>query len=192
MTYFCVSLFEIDLVKLVVGLGNPGRRYAKTRHNIGFRVADRVVKLLVPSGAKWQLDKRVSSTYITCPLKGREVVVAKPISFMNQSGIPLKALAERFKLLPQDIIVIHDDKDIILGKFKTQINRGAAGHNGVKSIISSLETQEFHRLRIGVASDNRNNMEDTVKFVLGRFGFLERGLVKTVINSAAEQIIDLI
>ena len=111
---------------------------------------------------------------------------------MNQSGIPVMALAERFKLLPQDIIVIHDDKDITLGKFKAQINRGAAGHNGIKSIISSLETQEFHRLRIGVASKNRNNMEDTVKFVLGRFGFLERGLVKTVINSAAEQIIDLI
>lgn len=179
-------------MKLVVGLGNPGRRYAKTRHNIGFRVADRVVRQLAPPGAKWQLDKRMSSICITCPIKGRDVVVAKPITFMNQSGIPVKALVEHFRLLPQDIIIIHDDKDIILGKFKAQINRGAAGHNGIKSIVSSLGTQEFHRLRIGVASNNRNKMEDTVKFVLSRFGFLERGLVKTVINSAAEQIIDLI
>jgi len=145
-------------LKLVVGLGNPGRRYAKTRHNIGFRVADRVVKLLAPSGAKWQLDKRLSSIYITCPLKGRDVVVAKPITFMNQSGISVKALAELFRLRPQDIIIIHDDKDILLGKFKAQINRGAAGHNGIKSIISSLETQDFHRLRIGVGSDNGNNI----------------------------------
>ncbi len=182
----------MDFVKLVVGLGNPGKKYAKTRHNIGFRVVDQIVESLVPSGRKWHLDERLSSTYIICPIKARDVIIAKPTTFMNESGLVVKALAEHFGLLPEDIMIVHDDKDIILGEYKIQINRGAAGHNGIKSIISHLGTQKFHRLRVGIANTNKKKMKDKVKFVLGRFGLFERSLVKKVVNNTSEQIINLI
>lgn len=180
------------MIRMIVGLGNPGRKYARTRHNIGFRVVDQVARRLMSDKTEWQVDEKSSASYITGSVHGRDLIVAKPMTYMNHSGKAVKALVERFGIVPGEMIVVHDDKDISLGELKFQENRGAAGHNGIKSIISNLGTKDFKRLRVGIASRNPAKMKDTVKFVLGRFGILEYSRVKAAVNQASSQLLDRI
>jgi PTH1 family peptidyl-tRNA hydrolase len=131
-------------MKLVVGLGNPGEKYAKSRHNVGFAVIDRLVKGLV---ATPQVDKRSESIIFKL---GNEAILQKPQTFMNVSGKAVASLSEYYKIEPKDIMVVHDEVDLPFGEIKHQFDRGAAGHNGVESVIKALGTQEFNRLRVGV------------------------------------------
>lgn len=179
-------------MKLVVGLGNPGKKFAMTRHNMGFLVLDRLVERLAPPGAEWQMHEELKSAWIVCATNGLDVVIAKPTTYMNHSGQAVKAVLDHFELSPTDIVVVHDDKDIMLGDIKVQKSRGAAGHNGIKSIIASLGSGDFQRVRVGIASKNEKKMEDTVKFVLGRFGWFERGRVKAAVAEAAEHVLKLV
>jgi len=149
---------------LIVGLGNPGRKFQKTRHNIGSRVIDELKSL---------------------NLKG--IILVKPQVYMNQSGSAVKGLIKKYKLGVENLIVVHDDIDLLLGKIRIVKNRGAAGHKGVESIIKSLGTKNFVRFRIGICpkTDKPKRPE---KFVLQKFNKKEGEIIKKVIKKTATAI----
>jgi peptidyl-tRNA hydrolase, PTH1 family len=140
-------------VKLVVGLGNPGEQYARSRHNTGFMVVDYLVKgkILSPS-----IDKKSDSIIYKM---GEEAVFQKPQTFMNLSGRSVAALANFYKIETTNILVVHDEVDLPFGEIKHQFDRGPAGHNGVISVIQSLGSQEFHRLRVGIGRPENSSFE---------------------------------
>ncbi|MFA7245319.1 MAG: aminoacyl-tRNA hydrolase [Candidatus Magasanikbacteria bacterium] len=180
-------------MKLIVGLGNPGKKYEKTRHNVGFMVLDELHKNLLSFGiTPWELSKKFNALVCGCSLKGDKIILAKPLTFMNSSGEAVQNIGHFYKLNQKDILVVHDDKDILLGEIKIQENRGPAGHNGIKSIIEHIGTQDFSRVRIGIASDNKNKMKDIPKFVLNKFGFLEKKKLQASISEAIEKIMEII
>ncbi|KKQ27160.1 MAG: Peptidyl-tRNA hydrolase [Candidatus Magasanikbacteria bacterium GW2011_GWC2_37_14] len=180
-------------MKLIIGLGNPGKEYLKTRHNVGFMVLDALQKKLVLSGASnWELSKKFNAEICGLTLNNEKIVLTKPLTFMNNSGEAVQLIAHFYKLTVKDLIVVHDDKDLKLGDIRVQKDRSDAGHNGVKSIIEHLKTQNFIRVRVGIASENEKKMKDTAKFVLNKFGLLERKKVEEVINRSLEEILKLI
>ncbi|OGH80521.1 MAG: aminoacyl-tRNA hydrolase [Candidatus Magasanikbacteria bacterium RIFCSPLOWO2_02_FULL_44_11] len=153
-------------MKLIVGLGNPGKNYRLTRHNAGFIVVDKVQAALdLP---EFTLDKHSNAEVSKGIVNKKRVLLAKPQTFMNNSGQAVRALLDFYKLKPKDLVVVHDDKDVAIGNFKVQTNRGAAGHNGIKSLFEHLGTQDFLRLRVGVAPKDKQ-ISDTADFVLSRF-----------------------
>ncbi|MBT3690026.1 aminoacyl-tRNA hydrolase [bacterium] len=174
-------------MKLIIGLGNPGKQYEKTRHNIGFMVLDALA-----GNENWNNDKKAKGLFIKTKVNNTDVELIKPQTFMNESGFTVAYAIRKHNIDPKDVIVIHDDKDLLLGEYKIQNNRGPAGHNGVKSIIKHLKTQDFTRIRVGVASDNPRKMSDTSKFVLNKFGLFEKKKVKEVINKVIQEINNLI
>lgn len=183
-------------MKLIIGLGNPGKRYIKTRHNIGWLILDELVnqeQLITNNQNSWQENKKAKALYLKTKINGQPVELLKPQTFMNDSGYSVAQAAKNHNLdVKTDIIVIHDDKDIALGKIKVQIDRSSAGHKGVQSIIQQLGTQNFTRLRVGIANANQNQMREADKFVLSKFGLLEKKKLKQAINEAVEKIRQLI
>lgn len=180
-------------MKLIVGLGNPGKEYEKTRHNIGFMVVDAFHKTLSSHDISgWELSKKFNAQIAGCVYQKEKILLAKPMTFMNESGQSVGLIAHYYHILPKDIIVVHDEKDIPLGEIKIQENRGDAGHNGVKSITQHLGSKAYTRIRIGVAAKNKRKMKDTAAFVLGRFGLLERPVVDTVMKESIIHIEKLI
>jgi PTH1 family peptidyl-tRNA hydrolase len=135
---------------LIVGLGNPGLEYVWTPHNAGFMAIDRIAQQV---GVEVH-NRRCRATTATCRIAGRAVVLAKPETFMNLSGAAVAALVEEFEVDPaQDLLVIYDELDLVLGTFKIRERGTPAGHNGARSVTSALGTQEWLRLRIGVGQD---------------------------------------
>jgi len=133
-------------VKLIVGLGNPGSRYADTRHNVGFRVIDSV-------GASNHIVLRnqlPTAVYGEGTIEAQAVVLALPLTYMNANGKSVSDLCTRFLIPPNDLIVVHDDLDLPLGRVKLKLTGGDAGHHGVQSVIAHLGTGEFLRIRIGI------------------------------------------
>ncbi|MBI5222127.1 MAG: aminoacyl-tRNA hydrolase [Candidatus Magasanikbacteria bacterium] len=180
-------------MKLIIGLGNPGKTYAKTRHNAGFMVLDKLRdKLKKNNISDWELSKKFNAEVCGCVVKNNKIVLAKPMTFMNDSGQAVQLIAHFYKLTPSDLIVVHDDKDIKLGEIKVQTDKSSAGHNGAQSIIDHIGTQNFTRVRVGVAPENPKKMSDTAKFVLNRFGLFERKKVDAVLNTAVEEILKII
>ena len=180
-------------MKLIVGLGNPGKKYEKTRHNVGFIVLEELHKQLLSFGINdWELSKKFNAYICGCSINGEKIILAKPMTFMNKSGEAVQNIGHYYKMHQKDIIVVHDDKDIMLGEIKIQVNRGPAGHNGIKSIIEFIGTQDFTRVRIGIASENKNKMKDIPKFVLNKFGILEKKKLQANINEAIEKIMGII
>ena len=146
-------------MKLVVGLGNPGREYDNTRHNIGFMVLDSFL-----SG--FTLEKKFQAMILKKKIGEEEVLFVKPVTSMNLSGNAVSKIVHYYHLSFQDILVIQDDLDMDLGKVKLKLNSSSGGHNGIKSIIHSIGTQDFCRLKIGIAHDRKL---DTVSYVLQKF-----------------------
>lgn len=180
-------------MKLIVGLGNPGKKYAKTRHNIGFVVLDKLKEALQKYGlSDWELSKKFNAQICGGAINNQKILLAKPMTFMNLSGLAVGLIAHYYKIAPNDIIVIHDDKDIKLKEIKLQTNRGSAGHNGVRSIIENIGSPDFTRVRIGIASENKKKMDNTAKFVLKKFSLWEKKALKQVIDYAVSEIIKLI
>lgn len=147
-------------MKLIVGLGNPGNEYEKTRHNVGFMAID---KYCLKEGLSFK--KKFSGLYINTKIDEEEVIFLKPQLYMNLSGEIVKKFADFFKIPNEDILVIHDDMDFNVGTLKLKSDGSSAGHNGIKNIINNLHTEKFKRLRIGI-SKNENN---TIEYVLGKF-----------------------
>lgn len=175
-------------MKLIVGLGNPGKDYALTRHNVGFMALDRLATL---EGDTFKPEKKCQAEVCKTSLNGRRVVLAKPTTFMNNSGITVRALLDFYKIKASDVIVIHDDKDFPLGDTKVQTDRGAGGHNGVLSIIEHLGTKAFTRIRIGVAPTDREII-DTADFVLGKFTSAEQKTLVDVLDHVVTNTLALI
>ena len=146
-------------MKLIFGLGNPGSEYANTRHNIGFIMLDDYI-------GEYKWSKKFNGLYIEKNINGEKYVFVKPLSFMNLSGGVVSSFVNYYKVSYKDIIVIHDDLDLPVGKIRIKVNSSAGGHNGVKDIIKSLNTQEFMRIKVGI-SNNKNI--DTKDYVLGKF-----------------------
>lgn len=131
-------------MKIIIGLGNPGKKYERTRHNFGFMAVDFLREKI--GAADFKLNKRCNAEIV----KTDEIIFAKPQTFMNNSGEAATKLLSFFKLSPADLTIIHDDLDLEFGKTKTGMGRGSAGHNGVKSIIDRLGTNNFARIRLGI------------------------------------------
>ena len=136
-------------MKLIVGLGNPGRKYEKTRHNYGFLAIDHL-RDFFKSFEAWTSDKRAETLISKGEIAGQELILAKPQTFMNLSGTAVAALADFYKIAISDIWVIHDDFDLPLGMIRVNHSSSAAGHKGVKSIIDALGTKDFLRFRLGI------------------------------------------
>lgn len=180
-------------MKLIVGLGNPGKEYQKTRHNIGFMVMDALHDQLDDDlTSEWELSKKFNAEIAIFTIEQEKIFLIKPMTFMNDSGATVGLLSHYYHILPHDLIVIHDDKDLPLGTVRIQTNRGPAGHNGIKSIIAHIGTQDFQRMRIGVAPQNPKRMSDVGKFVLGKFGLFEKKTVEDVIQRSIEEIKNII
>jgi PTH1 family peptidyl-tRNA hydrolase len=168
-------------MKLIVGLGNPGKAYANNRHNVGFRCLDYLAKAHHIPLAMRKGKAKVGVGEVA----EKKVVLAKPRTFMNASGQAVSLLVRHFSLPLEDLLVIHDDLDLPLGKLRIRPHGGSAGHKGVDSIISSLGSQDFPRIRIGIG---RPNDGDEVAYVLSDFTAAERGAVEEVVVRVADAI----
>ena len=164
---------------MVAGLGNPGREYAQTRHNIGFFVAQALI-----SNNRFPPEKiRSNTAYTKGLINDFNVVIARPQAYMNRSGPPLQQLASYFKIIPSNIIVVHDDLDLAFGRVLVAFNRGHGGHNGIRSTIEALGTKVFNRVRVGVGRSHGD--QGVTGHVLGRFSPAEtKDLDKLVLQSA--------
>lgn len=167
-------------MKLIVGLGNPGREYQATRHNIGFAIVD-VLARRHHIRFRSVRNKALSGEGIIC---GENVVLVKPMTYMNLSGQAVEAFVRRNHLDLSDLLVICDDVNLPLGKLRIRPKGSAGGHNGLKSIIHSLESQDFARLRVGIGSP-REKMTD---HVLSRFNRREMGIVKETVEKTADVV----
>lgn len=180
-------------MKLIVGLGNPGKKYEKTRHNVGFLVLEALHETLKSEHiSPWEHSKKFQAEIAGATIHNEKVILAKPQTFMNESGVSVAAIANFYKMNSTDIIVVHDDKDIPLGEIKVQEDRGSAGHNGIKSIIEHIGGKNFFRIRVGVANENTAKMENIADFVLSKFGLFEKGKLKLKIQHAVDEILKLI
>ncbi|GHO76276.1 peptidyl-tRNA hydrolase [Ktedonobacter sp. SOSP1-85] len=148
-------------MKLLVGLGNPGAQYERTRHNVGFRVIDALAEKL---GVRW--ERRGRAMIANATLEHEKVVLVKPITFMNNSGEAVGELQRWFKLEPEDILVVYDELDLPVGQLRVRARGSAGGHNGMKSLIQYLHTDQFPRLRVGIGRP-ANRRPDTINYVLG-------------------------
>lgn len=204
-------------MKAIVGLGNPGSKYAQTRHNIGFMALDELIKKLEPlektfwekaSFARRGLAGTGSSLAEIKQIKfgssaphrggaplGRSLLLVKPTTFMNNSGFAVSKVLNYYKINPQDLTVIHDDLDLPFGKIRVRFGGGAGGHHGVESIIEQLKTDKFLRVRLGIGEsrkindERRTTNEDRVsRYVLGNISSAERGKIKTMLKETVRTI----
>ena len=173
-------------IRLIIGLGNPGDAYEKTRHNTGFMVVEKVA-----ADFSISLDKKKFDTlYGKGALEGIEVFLAKPMTFMNNSGPPVKRLADYFRIKSKDLLVIHDDIDLALGRIKIKTAGGHGGHKGIKSLMHAFGGGDFTRLRIGVGrSAERISVTD---YVLGKFSSEEKQVLAQIIATARDAVVTII
>lgn len=165
-------------IRLVAGLGNPGAEYAHTRHNVGFMVAD---LLAHEGGLAWER----SGKWDAATAKFGDALLVKPASYMNRSGHPLFAIAQFFKIAPQEILVVLDDFSLPLGRLRIRQSGGAGGHNGLESIIAQFATEKMPRLRIGIGNAPAEAASD---YVLSNFFEEEKPLVRSTITRAADAV----
>ncbi|MCC2459925.1 aminoacyl-tRNA hydrolase [Bacillus mobilis] len=167
-------------MKLIVGLGNPGREYELTRHNIGFMAIDELAK-------RWNIslnEQKFKGVFGAGFVNGEKVILLKPLTYMNLSGESIRPLMDYYKIDVEDFVLLYDDLDIPVGKLRLRMKGSAGGHNGVKSTISHLGTQEFQRIRMGI--DRPKNGMKVVDYVLGRFTSEEIPDVGHSIEKAAD------
>lgn len=167
-------------MKLIVGLGNPGNEYKKTRHNIGFMFLE---KLEVAYGLSFSLDKQFKCLICEKIINNEKVIFCKPVTFMNLSGEAVKKVCKYYKIETSDILVIHDDLDLPVGKIRIRYNGSSGGQKGMQNIIDLLGTNEIKRIRIGISKNN-----DTISHVLGSFSYDEQILIDLTLNKALEMI----
>lgn len=169
-------------MKLIVGLGNPGREYRETRHNVGFMVADEIARR---HGLSWAMaPSQVPDAYVVKKFGAAPLLLAKPLTFMNRSGDAVAALARYYDVVPPDLLVVVDEVALPFGRLRARARGSAGGHNGLKSIVARLGTQEFPRLRLGVGrGDARKDLAD---HVLSTFDPDERAGLESFIARAAD------
>jgi len=149
---------------LVVGLGNPGREYAPTRHNVGFMVVEELARR---HGGSWR--SKFSGEVADIRLDGARLALLKPQTYMNESGRSVAAAAKFYKVEPEDLLAVHDEVDLDLGRLQARLGGGLAGHNGLRSLAAALRTPEFLRLRVGVGRPERGDRRPVADWVLSPF-----------------------
>ncbi|MEV3962729.1 aminoacyl-tRNA hydrolase [Nocardia sp. NPDC050193] len=168
---------------LVVGLGNPGSAYERTRHNVGFLVADSLAQRV---GGRFTAHKKSGADLLQARLDGRQVLIAKPRSYMNLSGRPVAALARFFSVPPTEVVVIHDELDIPFGEIRLKRGGGEGGHNGLRSVSGALTSKDYLRTRIGIGRPP--GRQDPADYVLKPFSSVERKELPTVVEQAADAV----
>ncbi len=162
-----------------MGLGNPGFRYKRTRHNIGFLIIDHLKKINESSPLVKKRNYRFNKTVFG----ERSVILAKPLTYMNRSGEAVVELAQQFKIPPGNLLVIFDDFNLPFGKLRARSKGSDGGHNGLASVIHEFGSSDFSRLRVGIGKDN---LTDTVEFVLSKFNKKEKKVLPGLIDLAAD------
>lgn len=171
---------------LIVGLGNPEEEYSNTRHNMGFNTINELAKRYNINVSK----KKFKGLYEICNIEGKKVILLKPQTFMNLSGESIKEIVEYYNIPIEKIIVIYDDMDIEKGSIKIRKKGGAGSHNGMKSIIENLNTEDFARIRIGIGKPENNY--DKINYVIGNLSKEEREALKVGVEKAAEAVIEIL
>ncbi len=175
--------------KLIVGLGNPGSKYKKTWHNMGFLVLDNLKQEY--NLLEFKLNKKFEAEISEGTINDTKVILAKPNTFMNNSGTCVSALVKFYKINIENIIIIHDDIDMELGKIRVATDSSAGGHNGIKSIIQYLNTQKFTRIKLGVSTDLIKKI-GAESYVLKKYNLFQASEVKQMIKKATESVLDLV
>ena len=175
-------------MKLIVGLGNPGKEYQKSRHNIGFMVLDELAKSL--ESTSFKKEEKFKAEISSGVFKGTKYLLAKPLTFMNLSGESVIKISQFYKISPEDIVIIYDDLDLPLGQIRIRTSGSAGTHNGMKSVVQSLATQDIPRLRIGIESRGElaPKQQETVSFVLEDFLKSEQSLVQQSLQKSEEAV----
>jgi len=174
-------------MKLIIGLGNPGKEYKNNRHNVGFIILDSICKKYKDNFPVFKEDKKLKSEISIGEINGEKIILAKPITFMNNSGISLTAIKSFYKIRLEDILIIQDDKDLEFSKIRIKDESSAGGHNGIKSIISAIGTNKIKRFKFGVANEKLDFME-TDKFVLEDFNTEEKKKINEMMEEILEEI----
>ena len=175
-------------MKLLVALGNPGRQYENTRHNAGFLVLDEMQKNL--DFPAFELNAKFNALVCEKNLGGEKIMLAKPQNFMNRSGEVVKKMLDFFKIPKENLLVLHDDLDLELGKFKISLDASAGGHNGAQNIIDNLNTQQFKRIRLGIegAEKKKTRLISGEAFVLQNFSNEELEMIKKLGGEIEKEI----
>jgi PTH1 family peptidyl-tRNA hydrolase len=170
---------EGPVVKVIVGLGNPGREYTHTRHNVGFDVVD----LFAKRRRVRILSRRCHAFVGRFESHGEEILLVKPQTFMNESGVAVAQMVREYKLDPDAFLVVYDDMDLPLGKVRIRMGGSSGGHKGMTSIIRHMRSSDFPRIRIGIGK-----RDDAVNHVLSRFNRRERGIISPALRDAADAL----
>lgn len=170
-------------MRLVVGLGNPGIEYENTRHNIGYMFLD-----YITNNQTFIINKKFNAMEYETNVKGEKILFIKPLTFMNLSGESVIKYVNYYKIKISDVLVIQDDLDMEIGKYKLMYNHGDGGHNGIKNIILNLDSREFLRLKIGISKANIN----TKDYVLGKFNSVEKNVINDVFYQLSNFIYDYV
>lgn len=172
--------------KMIAGLGNPGEKYERTRHNAGFLVVDRLSREFGIPLSKQKFDL----VYGRGTMEGADVILAKPMSYMNRSGLPIRKLSDYMGLTSEDLLVIYDDIDLTFERIKLKEKGGHGGHNGIRSLIDSFGTRDFPRLRIGIGRPEGE--KDVTNHVLGRFTAEEAEIMDSVVEMAGQVVVTVV
>lgn len=173
-------------MKLIIGLGNPGKKYENTRHNVGFMFVDNVVKNF---NGSYTLNTKLRCEQFLMTIKGEKVLFVKPITYMNLSGESIRLVVDYYKANIEDILVIYDDLDLPCGKIRLRENGSSGGHKGMQSIIDHLKTNNIKRMRIGIDYIFK---KDVIDYVLGKFSKDEMDLINDVLFKSNDIINDFI
>lgn len=183
-------------MKLIIGLGNPGDKYKNTRHNIGFEVLDVLARKLGVHGS-WFVEKKFNAEIIKInelPTTNQQLILVRPQTYMNMSGLAVSKIASFFKIDPKEIVVVHDELDLLLGHLKIRLGGSDAGHHGIESIIKELGTEQFVRVRLGIGGEKTLSGEhkkvafSAEHFVMESFHPQEHNQVKTLIKKGIKAV----
>jgi PTH1 family peptidyl-tRNA hydrolase len=167
-------------MKLIIGLGNPGEKYQKTRHNLGFMVINELAEKILPlPKTKWRMDRKTNSLLIKI---NPQLILVRPQTMMNTSGFAVAKLVSFYQVEPSNVWIVHDDVDLPLGRIRIRKGGAAAGHHGVESIINQLGTDQFVRFRLGISHPGRGKDDLVEKYVLEKFRPKEKSEVKKMIK----------
>ena len=170
-------------LRMVIGLGNPGEAYSRTRHNTGFMVIDALADAYTIPLSKTKYD----TVFGRGTIEGMDVLLAKPMAYMNRSGFPVQRLAHYFRILREDLLVVHDDIDLAIGRLKIKEKGGDAGHKGIRSMMNAFGGGDFTRLRVGVGrSESDTSVSD---HVLGTFRTEEEEIMEIIIKRAKDAVV---
>lgn len=193
LIHVCGLKKEGKPMKLIVGLGNPGEKYEGTRHNVGFMVLDKLAHEIGKENLLWKSDTKHHALIATTG----DLMLVKPTTFMNDSGNAVASLLSYYKALPEDVILIHDDMDLPLGKIRIRSAGGTAGHHGVESVLEAIKTVKVVRVRLGIGKEGESETKKgskaakhhaVIAFVLSRFTKSEAGPLRHLVDKGANAV----